>query len=89
MEEVPVALLTIMGGRENEMEEPPVSLFTIVGGRGSDLNTVTGGTPNALGKEQLTGKRGRTVKGSNGIVGYVYRSVVCFNRNEITCVKYL
>ena len=72
MEEVPVALLTIMGGRENEMEEAPVSLSTIVGDRGRDLDTVSGGTLHGLGEEELTGNRGRPVKGSNGIVGYMH-----------------
>ena len=72
MEEVPLALPTNVGGRGSVMEEAPVSLSTIVGGRGRDLDTVSGGTLHGLGEEQLTGNRGRPVKGSNGIVGYMH-----------------
>ena len=72
MEEVPVALSTIMGGRGNEMEEAPVALSTIVGGRGNQLDTVRGGTHHGLVEDQVTGSNGRPVRGSNGIVGWMH-----------------
>ena len=54
------------------MEEAPVAVSTIVGGRGTELDTARGGTDHGLEEDQITGNRGRPVKGSNGIIGYMH-----------------
>ena len=54
------------------MEEAPVAVSTIVGGRGTELDTARGRTDHGLEEDQITGNRGRPVKGSNGIIGWMH-----------------